>query len=84
MPFTTCYPTNSSYVIEKPKKLQEMLDVVKKISNSLNNPKYLRVDLYVINQRIYFGEVTFYHGSGMEKFDPEEWDYKLGQMLNLK
>jgi len=33
--------------------------------------------------QIYIGEMTFYHWAGLVKFDPEEWDYKLGGMLEL-
>ena len=45
---------------------------------------HLRVDLYNINQEhIVFGELTFYHGSGFEKFYPEEWDYKLGELITI-
>ena len=32
---------------------------------------------------MYFGELTFYPASGMGAFVPEEWDEKLGRMLNL-
>ena len=41
------------------------------------------IDLYNINGAIYFGEMTFFHGSGFEHFKPLEWDYKLGDLLLL-
>ena len=84
VPFTTCYPTNPNHIIEKPDKLNEILEIAKKISLSLNNPKFVRIDLYLIEKQIYFGEVTFYHGSGYERFYPEEWDKKLGNFIELK
>lgn len=44
---------------------------------------FLRVDFYNINGRIYFGELTFHHDGGLVPFEPEEWDMKLGDMINL-
>ena len=40
--------------------------------------KYVRVDIFNIDDKIYFGEITFCHGSGFEDFEPIEWDYKIG------
>jgi hypothetical protein len=36
-----------------------------------------------VNGRIYFGEMTFFHGSGLEEFTPEEWDERIGSWLKL-
>lgn len=44
---------------------------------------FVRVDFYEVNGKIYFGELTFYPGSGMEEFSPEEWDYTLGSWIQL-
>ena len=44
---------------------------------------HVRVDLYNIGGKIYFGELTFYHWSGLTPFVPEEWDYKFGEELML-
>ena len=44
---------------------------------------HVRVDLYEVDGRIYFGEMTFFHFSGMMPFIPEEWDYKFGEWLIL-
>ena len=33
--------------------------------------------------QIYFGELTFFDGSGFDKIEPVEWDYKIGEMLVL-
>ena len=44
---------------------------------------HVRVDFYNINGKIYFGELTFFHWSGLVPFEPEEWDYKLGSWLEL-
>ena len=45
--------------------------------------RQVRVDFYEINGRVYFGELTFSHWSGMVPFDPEEWDYKMGEWINI-
>lgn len=81
VPFTTLYPTNPDRKIERPQCLSQLLHISEKIAKSLDDPKFLRVDLYVINNSVYFGEVTFYHGSGYEKFYPEAWNEKLGSLI---
>lgn len=43
----------------------------------------VRIDFYDINGHIYFGEITFFHWSGMKPFVPYEWDEKLGNMIVL-
>lgn len=42
---------------------------------------HLRVDFYNINGKIYFGELTFHHDSGIVPIVPKEWEYKLGEMI---
>lgn len=74
------FPGDKSRKIEKPKHFDEMLYVAAQLSKGI---PHVRVDLYNTNGKIYFGELTFFHGSGMEKFDPIEWDYKLGNLIKL-
>jgi hypothetical protein len=57
-----------------------MLDLASKLSQ---NMLYIRVDLYSIKQKIYFGELTFHHGSGFEEFIPSQWDKIFGDWLKL-
>ena len=49
---------------------------------SKNIPE-LRVDFYEVNNKIYFGELTFFDGSGFDKIEPKEWDKKLGDWIKL-
>ena len=42
-----------------------------------------RIDFYIVNNHLYFGEITLYTASGFQKMIPEEMDYKLGQMIKL-
>ena len=83
VPFTTCYPTDASRIIDRPILLEKMIYIAEQIARSLGGVPVVRIDLYYIVDRIYFGEITFYHGSGYEKFYPSEWDYKLGKMIDL-
>ena len=52
----------------------------KKLSKDI---PFLRTDFYSINDKIYFGELTFFPASGFVPFEPEFWDKKLGDMINL-
>ncbi|ELO1558066.1 ATP-grasp fold amidoligase family protein [Aeromonas hydrophila] len=63
--------------VPRPDKLDEMLLIAKKLSSGFD---YIRVDLYVVNSQIYFGELTFTHGDGMECFEPTDIDYKWGAL----
>lgn len=64
----------------KPKNFEEMLEVAAKLSKGMPE---VRVDLYNINGRIYFGELTFFHWSGLTPYEPREWDYKFGETIKL-
>lgn len=79
LPFTNGHP-NATQPITKP----ETFDKMKELSEVLSNEhSHLRVDLYEINGRIYFGELTFFHFSGLVPFNPIEWDNKFGEWINL-
>ena len=66
--------------IEKPINLNSMIKLANKLSKDI---PFLRVDFYEINGKIYFGELTFFPASGFVGFEPEEWDLKLGQLIDL-
>ncbi len=71
---------NSDRKIVKPSSFDEMISVAKSLSSGI---PHVRVDLYDINGKVYFGEMTFYHLSGFVPFVPEEWDYTFGFWLEL-
>ena len=77
--FCRHYPA-SEKEIEEPKRFHEMLEIAEKLSGEL---RFVRIDLYEKDDRIYFGEYTFYPGSGYEEFTPSEWDLKLGEEIVL-
>ena len=57
-----------------------MIDVAASLSKGM---PHVRVDLYNVDGHIYFGEMTFFHMSGMVSFVPHEFDIQLGNMLVL-
>ena len=73
--------SNAAEPIEKPQQLEEMLMLAKKLANGI---PFVRVDFYVIEGNIYFGELTFFPMSGFETFVPESWDSVFGQWISLK
>lgn len=79
LPFKQYYE-NSNKAIKKPKQFQEMLDVSAILSKGF---PHCRVDFYILDNKLYFGEITFYHFNGMKKFEPQEWDRRLGDLLKL-
>lgn len=79
LPFTNGHP-NATKKIERPKGFETMKKLAEKVSQGL---PHVRVDFYDINGNIYFGEITFFHWSGMKPFNPKEWDYKFGSWLKL-
>lgn len=80
LPIMNGHP-NSSRPIACPAGFEKMKELAAKLSQG---QPHLRVDFYDINGRIYFGELTFYHWSGLTPFNPEEWDYTFGSWINLR
>ena len=44
---------------------------------------HIRIDFYVVGEKIYVGEFTFFDSGGFSPFTPVEWDHKLGQWLAM-
>jgi hypothetical protein len=78
-PFKINYD-NSAYAVEKPMNLEAMVRIAKDLSYEF---PHVRVDFYEVKGKLYFGELTFFHESGTGKFQPEEYDYLIGEWLNL-
>ncbi len=79
LPFTNGHP-NSTKEIEKPDGFEKMKELAAKLSQGI---PHARVDFYDIKGKIYFGEITFFHWSGMKPFKPIEWDYTFGSWIQL-
>lgn len=79
LPFTNGHP-NARVLPQKPRQFEKMKELAAILSKGIPQ---VRVDFYEVNGRIYFGELTFSHWSGMVPFDPEEWDYTFGSWIKL-
>lgn len=71
----------SEYQFIKPNCLDEMLEYSRKLSNAF---LHARVDFYIVQGKVYFGEITFTNGAGFDKFSSYEFDLELGNRLKLK
>lgn len=71
---------NSNIIINKPEKIDDMIALAEKLSNGIS---FLRVDFYIIDNKIYFGELTFFPACGFESFEPQIWDKTLGNWIQL-
>lgn len=67
--------------VAKPANLEDMFSICSKIGNQI---PFVRIDLYSIQEKVYFGEITFYPASGLGVFTPKEWNGKLGDLIYLQ
>ena len=74
------YEDDQNMIMEKPVLLQELLDISGKLAEGT---PFLRVDCYIAEGRIYFGELTFYPGCGFEPISPYSYDEEWGRWLML-
>ena len=73
--FTNGHP-NAKVMPKKPKCFEEMKILATKLSKGI---PHVRVDFYEVDGQVYFGEMTFFHWSGMTPFKPEKWDEVFAQ-----
>lgn len=79
-------PTDSSRAYERPHRLDDIIRMAEQIvSESLDGEilPFVRVDFYVINDKVYFGEFTLYPGGGTDDFIPDEMNYTIGSWIEL-
>lgn len=79
-PFTYGYRVGYVQEIERPEKLDEMVSLAEKLSESFC---FARVDFYEVGGKIYFGEITFTPANGLSDFVPDEYDFAFGEELLL-
>ena len=79
LPFERKYP-KSTRRIKKPDNYKKMIKISEAIAADW---PFARIDYFELSGKMFFGETTFYPGSGMEDFRPLSWDYKLGNLLKL-
>lgn len=71
---------NSTIYPEKPKSFEIMRKFAEKLGQGIPQS---RMDFYEVNGKVYFGEITLFHYSGMVPFEPEEWDKIFGDWIKL-
>jgi len=76
-------PSDKNRDIPKPDKLDEMLTLTNKIAASVGSI-CLRVDWYIVHNRLYIGEITFNPEGGLERFEPDSYDELLGSWIELR
>lgn len=64
----------------KPDKLAEMLEIAERLAEDF---KFVRVDLYELNGKIYFGELTFSPGCCVLPYFTKKFDLEMGQKLKI-
>lgn len=80
LPFNRPDRKNSSEIEINKELFDKMSALSEKLSGDL---PFVRVDFYLVKDKIYFGEMTFYPSCGFGIFEPEEWDKNLGDLLDL-
>ena len=78
LPVYRCDERRAEHCVPKPQNYDEMVEVARILSKDF---PHVRVDLYNLNGKIYFGELTFYDGSGYFQYDPDSFDKQLGSFF---
>ena len=72
--------SNFGDTLPKPEGFEEMVKTAEILSKDF---PFVRVDLYLVKNKIYFGELTFYPWSGYVNFNPDDFDFALGENFVL-
>jgi hypothetical protein len=67
--------------LEEPKNFDRMIEVASRLSEDFD---FVRVDLFNVDGRVYFNELTFTPGAGEYQFTPAEWDLELGRLWSMR
>lgn len=77
---TISLPNDLNNIVPKPILYEKMIEIAKRLSEPF---PHTRIDLYVVSNRIYFGEITFMNGSGFSIIKPNEYDTIIGNWIEL-
>ena len=66
--------------VPEPAQMDEIIAYSEKLSKGIPQ---VRVDWYIVDGHVYFGECTFYTWAGYIKFEPEEQDLVMGEWMKL-
>lgn len=82
MPFVGLNPIaeNGEHPVARPLHLDDMINKCRMLSIDI---PFSRIDFYVVNDKVFFGEITFFPASGMGEFRPKEWNDTLGSLIKL-
>ena len=70
----------SDHPVQKPETFEQMKQIAAKLSAGM---KFVRIDLYEIDGKVCFSEYTMDHAGGFWPMHPEEWEYKMGDLIRL-
>lgn len=71
---------NAAVAPKRPSQLEQMISIAKRLSAGF---PFLRVDLYEVGNKVYFGELTLFPASGLRAFIPSKWDEIMGSWIQL-
>lgn len=72
---------NSQNIPPKPDEFEKMKELAVKLCKGF---AHIRVDFYVVNHIVYFGELTFYHNAGFSLVNPPDWNIKMGELIDIQ
>lgn len=72
---------SKDFTLEKPKNLEKMFEIASELSKNI---PFVRIDLYECNEKIYFGEYTFFPQSGFDENLLPETDLYFGNLIKLE
>lgn len=71
---------NSGKIEPQPQNFEKLRTIAEKLAGDY---PFVRVDLYNTDDNIFFGELTFYPASGFGHFSPDDWDERIGELMNI-
>jgi len=74
------YSNYESFNKERPKNLDKMLDIATELSKDF---PFVRIDFFDLIDKVVLSEMTYTPGGGFGMYKPLDWDYKLGEMLDI-
>lgn len=74
------FPSEPGKEFQRPNGLEMAIEAAQKLSKGI---PHVRVDFYIVNGHVYFGEMTFFHGSGMEKITPASFNEEMGSWIHV-
>lgn len=75
------YVPEPGQTVKKPVLLDKLLVSAKLLSKGM---RFVRVDFYIVNNKLYFGELTFYPAAGYKRYTPVEVDLKYASLIKTE